>query len=578
MFPYLRKYSHYFFQYKLHLIIGALTILLTNTFGAVKPMILKYAIDDLQKDIQWEKILYLAAAIIALAVIQGVFRFIMRRVVIGVSRKAEFGLRRDFIEHLQRLSLSYYDKNTTGDIMARGTSDIEAVRMVYGPGLMYSADTVVVTAFSLTMMFTLSWQLTLAALAIMPLVSVTVYFLGKKTFKFHQLVQEGYSSLNTFTQENIAGVRVVKAFALEDQHTGRFGLLAKEYLKRNMSLVKMQALFMPLLYFIFGLGILIVLWIGGVSIIEERITLGSFAAFASYLMMLSWPMIAVGWVVNIFQRGEASMERIDKIMTTQPEISNHPQAYTGKLNPVIEFRNLSFAYDERGEVLHNLNLKIPSGHTVGIVGATGSGKSTIVRLIPRIYNPPPDTLFIDSIPVERIDLMNLRNSIAFVPQDTFMFSDSIEANIACSDKIPPERIVQAAETAGFSRDVEAFPDKFKTMVGERGISLSGGQKQRASLARALLKDAPILILDDALSAVDASTEAEILQNLKRVFQDKTVIVVTHRVSTAAPMDMIIVMDNGAIVERGKHEELLSLEGIYYRLYRRQMLEKELETI
>lgn len=551
---------------------------MTNVFAVAKPMVLKQVIDDLAESLQWERILYLAAALVALAIMQGIFRFIMRRVVIGTSRKAEFHLRRDFVEHLQRLSLSYYDRNATGDIMARATSDLDAVRMVFGPALMYSVDTVVVTVFSLTMMFTISWSLTFAALAIMPLVSLTVYIIGKKTYKFHQLVQEGYSNLNAFTQENLAGVRVVKAFALESQHVEKFDRLSKDYFKRNMALVKVEAMFIPILYFIFGLGILIVLWIGGVGIIEDRITLGSFVAFAAYLMMLSWSMIAMGWVVNLFQRGEASMKRIDKIMSEPPEIFDRPGAYKGLLTPSIEYKHLCFSYNERGEVLHDIDLKIEPGITLGIVGATGSGKSTLVKLIPRIYNPPPGAVIVGGKPVEDIALRTLRDSIAFVPQDPFMFSDTIEANIRYNEIDSEEEMKRAARTAGFLDEIEEFQDKFKTVVGERGISLSGGQKQRATLARSLLKDAPILILDDALSSVDASMEAQILANLKEIFTGKTVIVVTHRVFTVAALDMIIVMENGAIVERGTHNELVSREGVYYRLYRRQMLERELEEI
>ena len=579
MVPYLRKYGHYLFRHKSAMVIGILCLLMTNIFGTIKPMILKFAIDELERELVWDRILYLALAIVILAIIQGVFRFLQRRILIGASRKAEFHLRNDFVAHLQKLSQSYYDKNTTGDIMARASSDIDAVRMAYGPGVMYTIDTVVVSVFAITMMLTISWKMTLMAFVIFPLVSVTVYIIGKQTHARHTKAQETYSELNTFAQENLSGVRVVKAFALENQHIASFSEKADEYLKRNMSLVKIQAIFIPFLYFLLGIGVLIVLLMGGRSIIEGQMTLGGFAAFMAYLMILAWPMIAVGWVVNIIQRAEASVQRIDKILNTEPDISDAPDpTLFNKENPKIEIKGLTFTYDNRGEALKNIDLEIESGSSLGIVGSLGSGKSALVKLIARLYEPPADSLFIGGVPVEQIELKSLRDNIAFVPQDTFLYSDKIRDNIAFLDDDEDDNLFFAAEMSDLLNDVREFPAEFDTMVGERGITLSGGQKQRVTLARAILKNAPILILDDSLTAVDASTEAQILENMKQVFAGKTVIVVSHRISAVSNLDKIIVMENGRIVEEGRHTELIALKGTYYRLYRKQLLEQELEDM
>jgi len=540
---------------------------------------MKYAIDDMEKGLNWRKIVYFALFIIILAIFQGIFRFFQRRSLIGASRKAEFYLRNDFIAHLQRLSAGFFDKNSSGDLMARATSDIDAVRMAYGPGIMYTVDTIIGTVFSLVMMFNLSWKLTITSLAVFPLVSVTVYILGKITFKKHTEAQESYSQMNTFTQENLSGVRVVKSFALEDQHLQRFSELSEDYLAKNMGLVKAQALFVPILFFLLGIGVIIVLLLGGEGIIAGEMTLGSFAAFMAYLMMLAWPMIAVGWVVNIIQRAEASMTRIDKILQTQPEVVDAVQPVDFReLTPKIEFRSLNFAFSERGEVLHSIDLTLEPGASLGIVGALGSGKSALVKLIPRLYQPPADSLFIGGVPVERISLATLRAGIAFVPQEAFLFSDKIRENITFTPGLSEAELLSAAAAAEIMGDVEEFPDKFDTIVGERGITLSGGQKQRVTLARALLKNAPILILDDCLTAVDASTEARILEKLKDVFQGKTVIVVSHRISAVSHLDSIIVLVDGRIVERGRHRDLLRMKGVYYRLYRKQLLEMELERI
>ena len=497
----------------------------------------------------------------------------------GTSRKAEYQLRNDFVAHLQKLSPSYYDRNTTGDIMARATSDINAFRMAYGPGIVHFADTIIVSVFALIMMFSLNLKLTLAAFAIFPMVSLIVYIVGKKTYTLHTRVQESYSEMNAFAQENISGVRVVKSFALENQHISSFRKLSGNYLNRNMDLVKMQALFIPILYFLLGVGVMIVLLMGGIGIINGEMSLGDFAAFVAYLMMLAWPMIALGWVVNIFQRAEASTARIDKIMTVDPEIEDSPRA--SPLIPDehrIEFRRLNFAYGERGEVLHDINLTIEPGSSLGIVGSLGSGKSTLVKLIARLYEPPPNTLFIGGMPVEEIELESLRENIAFVPQDVFLFSDTLGDNIVFDEGSESGRLTEVSRTAELLRDVEDFLEGFNTVVGERGITLSGGQKQRVTLARALLKDTPILIIDDALTAVDASTEANILSNLREAFEGRTALVVSHRISAVSGLDSIIVMDEGRIVERGTHRELLAMEGMYYRMYRRQLLEEELEMI
>jgi len=577
---YLRKYSHYLLDHKKALYLGFFAMVLTNIFGVAKPLILKSAIDDLEKEFQWEKIIYLALFIVVLAVFQGIFRFIQRWHIISASRRAEYHLRKDFISHLQNLSLEYYDKNATGDIMARATSDIAAVRMALGPGFMHLIDTVIVGSFALVMMLSISVKLTLAAFSIFPFISLVVYWIGKKSHLYHNRVQESFSTLNTFAQENIAGVRVVKSFAIEESQISRFFDHAKDYYRKNMDLVKVQATFIPLLYFILGFGILLIIWLGGRGIIEEKMTLGGFAAFIAYLMMLAWPMVSIGWVVNIFQRAEASMERVDKIMSAEPEVREHPDAedLPDNFQPTVEIKNLDYGYNENSRVLTGINLKIGAGESIGIVGSVGSGKSTLVKLIPRLYNAPENSIFIDSIPVEKLTLKSLRENIAFIPQDPFLFSETVHENIDFDGVIENDLFLEICRTAGLDNDVRDFSESYETMVGERGITLSGGQKQRISLARGLLIDAPFIILDDALTGVDASTEAEILNNLHTIFADKTVIVVTHRVSTVMNFDKIIVMDEGKIVESGKHEELVAKKAAYFRLYRRQLIENELDNL
>lgn len=579
MLKLLRQYSNYLLRHKKELSLGLVCLLLTNLFAAAKPMALKFAIEGMERELKWENILLLSLIIVGLAVFQGIFRFFQRKTLIGASRKAEYSMRSDFVAHLQRLPMSYYDRNSTGDIMARATSDVEAVRLAYGPGVMYAVDTAVVTVISLTLMFYLNYKLTFLALTILPIISVLVYFVGKKTYKLHTKAQETFSSLNAFAQENISGVRVVKSFALEDQRLRRFQELSQEYMRRSMALVKVQAIFIPLLYFFMGLGILVIISYGGVSIIKGQMTLGGFAAFIAYLSMLAWPMIALGWVVNLFQRGEASMKRIDRIISNMPEIADHPSPKPFPAQtPGLEFRSLDYSYDGSSGALHNIDLTVEPGSTLGIVGATGSGKSALVKLIPRLYNPPPGRVFIGGIPVEEISLQSLRANIAFVPQDTFLFSSTLKENIDFYNSIKPELLTLVSRTAGLLQDIDGFPRRFDTMVGERGITLSGGQKQRVALARALLKDAPILILDDALTGVDAATEKEILLNLRDEFEGRTVIVVSHRISAVSNLDRIIVMDNGRILEAGTHSELVELKGSYYRLYRRQLLEEELDRI
>ncbi len=579
MLKLLRQYSHYIFRRRGEIAIGMVCLAATNLFAAAKPLALKFAIDNLESELNWGKILLFAAAIVALAVFQGIFRFFQRKILIGASRKAEYDLRNDFVDNLQKLPLAYYDRNTTGDIMARATSDIDAVRMAYGPGVMYAVDTMVVTAITLTLMFSLNWKLTLVTFTILPVVSILVYIFGKKAFKLHTKAQEGFSDLNAFAQENISGVRVVKSFTLEQQHIRRFAELSREYMKRSMELVKVHALFIPLLYFFLGLGVLLILLMGGIGIIRGRMTLGGFAAFVAYLSMLAWPTIALGWVVNIFQRGEASMRRIHKIMSAVPEIADPPSPKPfPRQSPGIEFRKLNFGYSDKEYALRDIDLKIEPGASLGIVGPVGSGKSALVKLLPRLYQPPPGTVLVGGIPVEEIGIEDLRANIAFIPQDAFLFSATMQENIDFGDSVKPEILTIISRTAGLLQDVEAFPEGFETMVGERGITLSGGQKQRTTLARALLKNAPILILDDALTGVDASTEREIMENLKDEFEGKTVIVVSHRISAVSSLQRIIALDGGRIVEAGTHQELLSLKGAYYRLYRRQQLEDELESI
>jgi ATP-binding cassette subfamily B protein len=513
----------------------------------------------------------------------GCFRFLMRRIIIGASRDIEYDLRNDFFAHLQRLPLSYFQARRTGDLMSRATNDLNAVRMMIGPAVMYSASTLLTFVVGIILMLSIDAKLTLIALIPLPFVSVSVKYFGSAIHRRFEHIQAQLAEVSAVVQETLSGVRVVRAYCQEPAETQRFRRANLEYLERNRGLIRLQGMFFPSMSFFLGLGSLLVLWLGSREVIRHRLTLGEFVAFNAYLVMLSWPMIAFGWVTNMLQRGMASWKRMLEVLDVVPEIRDSAAAAprpVAQIRGVIEVRDLTFAYDGT-VVLEHVSLTIPAGQTAALVGVTGSGKSTLINLLPRLHDPPPGTVFIDGVDVREMPLSVLRGVIGFVPQEPFLFSDTIAENIAFgapADVDSTRRLAEiqrAAAVARLDKDIADFPAGYDTTVGERGITLSGGQKQRTALARAVMIDPRILILDDALSAVDTYTEEEILSRLRGVMRQRTSIIVSHRISTVREADQIFVLDNGRIVQRGSHAELVAREGLYAELYRKQLLEEEL---
>ena len=570
LLPYLRPYRN-------TMIIGTIAALLSSGIGALGPWMLKLAIDHIEQSDALEKLPEYALLIVGIALAAGFFRFLMRRLLIGVSREVELDLRNAVFKHLQSLPAAFYNRYRTGDLMARMTNDLESVRSILGPGIMYPIDTFGLAAFSIVMMIIVSPKLTLYVLLMAPVVSVSVFYLGRITHKLFTRIQEQYSSLSDMAQENLSGARIVRAFAQEDREIEKFDVLNQEYVNRNIAMVKVQALFMPLMFLFFEIGAALILFLGGRGIIRGEMSLGDFVAFVGYLGTLAWPMIAVGWVANLIQRGAASMKRINEIMKIQPEIKQPDRArIPDTISGEIIFEDVSFGYGTT-EILREINLKIEAGQTIAIVGRTGSGKTTLISLLTRLFDPTFGRVLIDGVPTTDWDLKKLRAEIGMVPQDTFLFSSTIEKNIAFGRwDAPRSEVEQASAIAQVDKDVEEFSQGYETRVGERGLTLSGGQKGRVTLARALIRDPKILILDDALSAVDTHTEEEILNRLRDFMKDRTSIVISHRVSTVKHADVIFVLDGGRIVERGKHDELLKRQGYYAELERRQRLEEELK--
>ena len=573
LWPYIRKYRG-------GLTLGIGSLLVKDVLAVSLPVVIKNGVDSLTHGFQIRVVLQLAALLIALSLLKGLFQYWMRVIIIGISRDIEYDLRNDLFGHLVELSQDFYSRYRTGDIMARSTNDLNAVRMMLGPGIMYWTETSVMLVLAVAVMAHANLWLTLIALSPAPIVSVAVIYFGRRIHTRFEHIQKMFSDISSRVQENLAGVRVVRAYAQEQAEVEQFERLNQEYIRENIGLARIQGAFMPLLQALIGITFLLVLWAGGRQLMQGRISLGSFVMFNTYMGMLIWPMIAFGWVVNLMQRGTASLNRINEILHEHPTIAQpagealYPSQYLAE----IGFRNVSMRFGER-TTLDDINLLIHSGETIAVVGHTGSGKTTLVSLIARMMDPSDGTVTFGGVDLRQFNPQALRRQIGFVPQETFLFSATLAENIAWG--VPDAGIDQirwAADVAGLTADIEGFPSGLDTVIGERGLTLSGGQKQRTAIARAILRNPRILILDDALSSVDTVTEEKILSGLASLMQDRTTILISHRVSTVQNADRIVVLSHGSVVEIGTHEELQRQGGYYAELYQKQLLEEELEAI
>lgn len=574
LFPYLKRYWRSFAW-------GGIALVIYNVSKALVPVIVGGAIDDLRLHLSTAIIARSGLKLLGIAAVSGTFLYITRQVIIGASREIEFDLRNDLFAHLETQPPSFFQQHRTGDIMARSTNDLNAVRQLLGPAIMYSANTLVFTAAALPYMIRLSPRLTMFAFLPLPFASVLVQYFGARIHTRFERIQAMFSDISAQAEENFSGARLIRAFAQEEAQIAAFERSNQEYIRRSLLLARLMAMLWPTLEFVLGISLMITLLVGGHEVVLHHLTVGQFTSYNVYMVQLIWPMIAIGWVVNLVQRGAASVVRIDAIMKHKAVINDDaasPTLAEASIEGEIEFRNLTFAYTTDSETLSDVSLTVPAGSSLAIVGPTGSGKSTLVSLIPRLYDAPRGMVLIDGIPVRDYPLATLRAAIGFVPQETFLFSESIRENIAFGvPETSDEEIHSAAESAYIATEIVEFPKGFQTRVGERGMTLSGGQKQRTAIARAILRDPRILILDDALASVDTYTEEQILNGLREKMQGRTTILISHRVSTARSADRIAVLVAGRIVELGTHEDLIERDGYYSNLFDKQRLEEELAT-
>lgn len=557
--------------------LGVLWLIAVNSAQLVIPYLLGYITDQIEAgQIAAADLWRFAGYILAIAAVIVVSRYFWRIYIMGTARMLELHLRDMLFSHLQKLSANFYNEHKTGDLMAHATNDVNAVRMALGLGIIMLTDSIFLTIATVIIMSqVIDIRLTALALLPLPFMAMLVTFAGRLIHDRFKAVQAAFSDMTDRVQENLSGIRVIKTFVQEDAEVERFDQVAHSLILTNMDLVRVWGLFMPLVQFISGLSYLVVLGYGGILVIEGAISLGQFVAFNTYLAMLIWPMMALGWVINVLQRGASSMERLKVLLETEPEVVDGPDVKeVDRLNGELEIRNLDFSYPDGTAVLEDINIKLPRGNTLAIIGRTGSGKSTLANLLLRLYNPPPESIFIDGIDINQIPLEVLRRDIGYVPQDIFLFSTTLHENIAFADEsFSREQVEEAARLAQIYDNIVEFPRKLETISGERGVTLSGGQKQRMTLARALIKNPVLLILDDCLSAVDTDTEEQILKGLRRFMAGRSSIIISHRVSTVQDADEIIVMDQGRIIERGTHEVLLKAEGLYRQLHHKQQLER-----
>ncbi len=576
----LRTLIPYFQPYRRGILTGLVLVVVGNLFTLLGPYLLKAAIDALETQLSISLIVRYAFLIVLVAILAGISRYYMRELLNGISRRIETDLRNDLFGHLLRLPAQFYDSWRTGDLMSRATNDVLAVRMVAGPAIMYAVNTITVSALALLLMIWIDPVLTLLAMIPLAILPAAVFLFGRQIHDRFEKIQSQFAELSNYSQEFLSSIRIVKAYTQEEAQVRRFAELNEEYLDRNMSLARVWGAFYPSLILLTGIGAVVLLWYGGTLVISGRITVGEFVAFGFYLTLLSWPMIALGWVTNLFQRGAASMRRINELMSVVPAIAEDPSPLPiGSVRGRVELRDVSFRYpDTKRWVLRNISLVIEPGQTAAIVGQTGSGKSTLVRLLPRLYDATEGTVMFDGVDVRRLPLAAVRDAVSVVPQESFLFSMRLKRNIALhgAEEADIERLMEAVDIAHLTEALAVLPEGIDTHLGERGINLSGGQKQRAALARALYRDTPVLILDDALSAVDSVTETAILHELRLYMRGRSSILISHRVSAVRDADVIFVLEEGRLVEQGRHRELLELDGVYKRLLERQLLSEEIE--